>query len=65
MGCDGRVVKGRGDANAAGWSHPFSSFPRNRLPPCVGKRSLFPSQDVSLAQPDTHSRCERRFRGAR
>lgn len=40
MGRDGRVVKGRGDASAAGWSRPFSSFPRNRLPPCVGKEAF-------------------------
>lgn len=33
-------MKGRGDASAAGWSHPFLLFLGTASPPCVGKEAF-------------------------
>lgn len=43
---------------------PFFFFPKQHSPLCR-KRSLSPSQRVSLTQLDVYSRSDRRFRGAR
>lgn len=65
MGRGGRRRRGEVMPAPPDEATPFLFLSATVLPPCVGKRSLSPSQSVLLTQPDTHSRCGRRFRGAR
>ena len=64
MGCGGRRQRGEVMPAAPDGATPFFFFLKQRSSLCR-KRSLSPSQGVSLTQPDVYSQSDRRFRVAR